>query len=266
MTPLVYYAERDKKKAAKMFDALSTGMATRGCRLRWAEDLGRAERAPAVFYGMSAATCGALRAYQEGARDFYYIDNAYFGRGKYYRITRGALQHSGVPDGRIVDARRLVPHGVEIKPWRPAERDGPILVVLQSELWFELHELPAREWVARVVGALREHTGRDVVVRAKPPPREIDPRTFPEVLAGAWAVVTWSSNAAVQAVLEGVPAFTWVDCAATAMGSKDLSLIERPPTPPGRRRWAQVLASNQWTRAEVASGRAWRDLHEKAPK
>jgi hypothetical protein len=72
--------------------------------------------------------------------------------------------------------------------------------------------------------------------------------------------VCWTSNAAVDAVLAGVPVFCTSPCAAYRMGHADLSKIETPHFPPDREQWAWSLAANQWTLREMASGQCWREL------
>lgn len=49
---------------------------------------------------------------------------------------------------------------------------------------------------------------------------------------------------------------------ARALAETDLTRIETPRYPRDRRRWAAVLADNQWTFAEMAEGAAWRKLNE----
>jgi hypothetical protein len=79
-------------------------------------------------------------------------------------------------------------------------------------------------------------------------------------LVGAWALVTHSSNAAVEALLEGVPVFCTAPCAAYRMGRPDVAAIEAPALPDDREQWAWNLARAQWTLAEMKSGECWRDL------
>jgi hypothetical protein len=51
----------------------------------------------------------------------------------------------------------------------------------------------------------------------------------------------------VMALLDGVRVMCAPECAATYANN--------------RRRWASVLADNQWTIDELAAGRAWRGLN-----
>ncbi|MEQ8504625.1 MAG: hypothetical protein RIB80_04815 [Rhodospirillales bacterium] len=73
-------------------------------------------------------------------------------------------------------------------------------------------------------------------------------------------MVTWTSNAAVDALLAGVPVFCTGDCAASVMGRSDPINIEYPYYPDNRYEWAATLAANQWTLDEIASGMMWAAL------
>jgi hypothetical protein len=81
-----------------------------------------------------------------------------------------------------------------------------------------------------------------------------------EALRDCWALVTWSSAAANEALLAGVPVFTAADCAAALLGRTDFSKIEVPVYPEGRTVWAAALAGQQWSLDEFRHGVAWRTL------
>jgi hypothetical protein len=77
----------------------------------------------------------------------------------------------------------------------------------------------------------------------------------------AHALITWSSAAAVMAVLAGVPVVTMGPCAAAPMAG-DIADVENLPQPE-RESWAGVLADNQWTLDEMRAGKAWEALRLK---
>ena len=200
------------------------------------------------------------QAIREG-RTWFYGDHGYFGRHNapiggpagdvYYRVTRGAYQHDGRGDG---DMGRLERLGVEVKPWR-RDSGGYVLLCPNSPTFFRLHGENIGLWTAGTVETLRRHTTREIRVREK-----TSPRTFAQDLAGAWAVVVFTSACGYLAALEGVPCFATAPCASLAFGSGNLALIETPVRPDNRRELASVLAANQWTLAEIARGQAWERL------
>lgn len=206
----------------------------------------------AAFYGVTAYLMPLIAQAQSDGRDWYYIDNAYFGRMRFWRVTRKSFQHSGIGGA---DRARLRALGLGFRPWRRGGRH--ILVCPQSDAFMRLVAGTRVEaWIAGVQAQLRRTTDREIRVRGKR-----DARPLAADLADCHAVVVHMSNAAVEALIAGVPVFATGSCAASAMGLADLSRIEAPVRPSGRRRWAAVLAANQWTRGEMHSGRCWHELN-----
>ena len=218
---------------------------------------------PAAFYGVHLQTRALFDQCVAEGREYYYIDNGYFRRGHYggfFRVTRNANQHDGSGRHRSTRFDRL---GLTVAPWRGDEGAGAavVIVALQSNWWYGRHGTTRREWLAKVSRQIARATGRVVVLRNKPvgaqrrgqPPLAAD-------LARAWCVVTYSSNVAVDAILAGVPAFVAARCAAWPMASSDLSQIEAPRRPAGRRQWAWNLAANQWRLDEMRDGTCWRGV------
>ena len=118
-------------------------------------------------------------------------------------------------------------------------------------------------WFRGATDAARAYGGgRDVVFR----PHPLEPARFEGIqsvigsleatLADAAGVITFNSNAGVDAVLAGVPTIAW------DRGSMVWELC--PSLPPfqridedARMRWLEHLAYCQWTAAELADGTAW---------
>lgn len=213
---------------------------------------------PAMFYGWAPSTMPLFDEARRDGRDWYYADNAYyFGRGEFFRVTRGAFQHDGNGDA---GPERFERFGIEVKPWRNGGRH--VLVTTQSDLWHrQWCGMSQEQWAEMVVAEIRRHTDRPVDVCHKPSPcyGAHDP-SFESRLDDAWAVVTHSSSTGVKALLEGVPVFSLAPSCLSVMGSADLAEIEAPRRPDGREQWAWNLAANQWTLAEIEDGTCWREI------
>lgn len=191
------------------------------------------------------------RAIAEG-HTWYFGDKAYFGRGDYFRVTRNAYQHTGISD-KPSQMRRLRRWHTHAEPWR---KDGRyIILATHSETYYGLHGTTSNRWINETVRRIREVSDREIIITSK--------NANPAHLhySGAWCLVTMRSNAAVEAVMRGIPVFCTHDCAASAMGLSDLAKIEQPLYPDGRMEWAGVLADNQWTLYEIDNGDAWRALN-----
>lgn len=88
---------------------------------------------------------------------------------------------------------------------------------------------------------------------------EVDTAPLAESLAGAAVLLTWNSNAAVDAQIAGVPTVV-LDCGSMAYEVSgheigDLVRLDRDP-------WAHRLAWKQWSLDEIASGLPFRGLSE----
>jgi hypothetical protein len=224
----------------------------KGCGGTMTDELGYLFDGPAAAFAVPPAWPLLQFARAQG-RDVYYGDHGYFGRKKYYRITKNAYQHDGTGDAtpdRFVSFRRPV------QPWRTS--GGHILVCPNSSVYFELHGLNVDQWLLDVRHQLAAVTDRDVRIRWKVTASPIE-----HDLVDCWAVVVLSSAAAIDGLIAGVPCVTLAPWAATArMGLTDLSQIETPYYPDGREPFLWNLAAQQWTIRELCDGQAWRALQE----
>lgn len=210
---------------------------------------------PVAVYGWTRGLWAIVESAKAAGEPWWYIDNGYFMRGAFFRVTREALQWQGFGTGVAPSgAARLHELDIDWQEWRHGGEH--IVIAQQSAEWYGFAGEGSREaWTARTVAELQQRTSREIQVRPK---TERSP--FGASLAGAWAVVTHSSNCAVDAVVAGVPSFVTGESAAAPMCRRDLSMIERPMRFEDRLRWAAHLAANQWDLEEMRSGRCWHDL------
>jgi hypothetical protein len=209
---------------------------------------------PVAMFG-SPALWEMLQTARREGRDYFYGDHAYFGRKQFYRITANAYQHHGIGE---TDGKRFKAFGRPVQPWRT--KGSHVLVCPQSDTHFRFFGIDGQKWTRDVIAQIRQATDRPVRVRMK-----VDRKPIQDDLRDCWAVVTYSSASALDAMIAGVPVFVLADFAAAALaGLQDLSLIESPIYPDGRERFLGVLADNQWTLSEMSSGMAWALLREQA--
>lgn len=254
------YPSPGKRKAIKMCRAFADGC--HGRVTPAGQD--HLDPGPAFFYGWTNHTVPLIRQCQAQGTDWYYADNAYyFGRGKFFRVTRNALMHDGSGNSGL---GRFEKFGLKVKPWR---KDGRhILITTQSELFYQDRLGTTRAaWTREVVNELRRHTDRDVVICDKPDASSSGnapaAKNFEANLEDAWAMVTYSSSTAVKAVIEGVPVFALAASMVSKIGLDDLARIEEPLYPDNREQVLWNLAANQWTYDEMRDGASWRDLQGK---
>jgi hypothetical protein len=230
-----------------------------GCRISYAEDEHEVLREIPAVWGVLRGSDRILARAKAQSLYFFYIDHAYFdrGHGKTYRITRNGYEAGDV---RKCPVDRLVALDLEIEPWRKSGRE--IIVCPPTAHFMEAHD--CLDWLETTLTQLGSITDRPIIVREKPKPGE---RAVPlrEALQTAHALVTHSSNVAIEAVCIGTPVFVAPASAAAPVGRTDLLQIEEPAYPE-RADWLAHLSYNQFSLDEIADGRAWRmllDLEER---
>jgi hypothetical protein len=192
------------------------------------------------------------RAAREG-RPFWHIDNGFYlpARGTahgYYRCT-----YRGMSPILLRDPAPRPDLRVKMQPWR---RDGRhVLLALPGASFGRAMGINVRSWLAHIEGRLRILTDRPIVVRPKTFTKPLAPD-----LAGAWALVTHSSNVAVDAVIAGIPVFVAAESPAAPVGRTDLDIEN--PVMPDREAWWASLMNQQFTLPEMASGTAWRLMRQ----
>lgn len=173
---------------------------------------------------------------------------------------RADFRNRGMPDDRL----KLL--NVELKPWR---RDGKHILLCGQVPWDAsvdmCQDYPG--WLQFIAGQLRYHSKREVRFRPHPlgnvgPLEGCTYSTVPiaEDFKDCWAVVTFNSNSSIEALMEGIPIFTFdVGAMAKDITNHWIQDIERPSMH-AREQFFADLAYCQWTPEEMKSGAAWKHL------
>jgi hypothetical protein len=249
------YPMHSKAKSVAICQAFA-----RGCR---GEVVGPRERwlpEPSFFYGISDENQEhwAQALLHQDKIDWYYSDNSYFDktRGTHFRVTKNRLQHTGLGTS---DGSRFASLGIEIKPWRTAGKH--IVVCPQSDDFMRRIVGYNGNWLADTTQALMLRTERPLKVRHWQRDKAAAAATLHEDLRDAWALVTWSSAAAIEAILAGIPAVVSGQCAAKCVSIRMDEIETADPQGIDRHEWAAVLADNQWDLHEIKRGAAWSHLN-----
>jgi len=199
-------------------------------------------------------------------RDFYYVDTGYFGNGvskMYHRIVKNDLQHGDVRSCRDDRWRQL---NIDLPQGRRTGRK--IIIAAPDEKPCRFYGIDRGQWIADVTAKIRLYTDRPILLRERA--RERQQRVIADplhrVLADdVHALVTFNSNAAVESILAGVPAFVLAPAhAAAPVANRDLDQIESPswPDPDKLLAWACHLAYGQFHVRELRDGNALKTLQE----
>jgi len=153
---------------------------------------------------------------------------------------------------------------IQLKPYSRGEK---VILCAQVPWDASVDNHDHKEWVLNTAVRLKSVTKRPVVFR--PHPRATLPKIdfceyslkpLSEDLKTAHCVVTYNSNSAVEALIEGKPVFAFDEGSmAWELANKNLNDIEDPQYP-NRQQWARNLAFCQWTLEEMREGLTWRHL------
>lgn len=249
MRPPVVYLAQGERTSPKFCRAFA-----RGCGSHHVTDRPELFDGDVAMFGSPKLWHVLEQAIADG-RNTYFGDHGYFGRGNYYRITKNGFQHNGRGDA---SSERFDSFRLDIKPWR--SRGGHILICPPDTVTGILYGFSPEGWLDAVISKIKSVSDRPIRVRQR-----ICATTgvsLSEDFENCWSLVTWRSNAAVEALLEGIPVFPIGNCAASVMGLSDLSKIEKPARPRGRKQFFSNLAANQWTIGEIDNGDAWAVLNK----
>ena len=169
-----------------------------------------------------------------------------------------------------------------LKPWK--DTGNKIIILGQhhtSEQWAGMPSMD--KWFENQIQEIRKHTDRAIEIR--PHPRNpiglnvkkysnvsikypimdkatIDDTDFKKTLNDAWAVVNYSSNPAMEAVINGVPVFVSQDSLCHEVGNTSFENINNP-TKPDRQNWAYKLSYTEWFADEIAEGKPWKRIKKR---
>jgi len=198
-----------------------------------------------VYYGFDYLQ--QMLKKREKGEPFVFMDHAYFDRGydkANFRVLYNQIHQTGIVHDLPIDRKPAE------KPWKQGSKIFVIPVAPNCATWHG-----ADSWTSRTVAAIRKFTDREVIVKPKNGP------PLSTMLDKAWAVVSHSSVAAVEAAQNGVPVFGPETSPGYAVGLSDLSKIESPAFP-DRDDWLKTLSYSQFHLSEIRSGKAWRTLEQ----
>lgn len=227
-----------------------------------------------TFYGILAGSGEVYKKCLQARRDFYFMDHGYFGNAHepphYLRITKNSHCQTQITH---TDSDRW--NALFAKPILDWNLTGSKILVLPPTNAIA-DFFGARAWLNNTLEILKQHTDREIDIREKPfnPPTKTDkygatvkikvPTNHqpPIVWSNYHACVTYNSNTAVTALLNGVPVFCNPDtCAVAPVAGSDYSQIETPRYG-DREQLFYSLAYNNFSMKEMANGTAWEILSE----
>jgi len=212
------------------------------------------------------------RCWEEG-RTFYYMDTGYFGNERsdaningwkyWHRIVKNDLQH-----GEIISRSddRLRHFNKKFHPWKKNGRK--ILIAKPDEKPMRFYDYDLDTWLEHTISEIKKYTDRPIIVRDRAAKRidRIATNTLQEALDDdVFALVTFNSVAATEAIFHGIPAFTLAPAnAASPVALQDLTKIDTPYYPDKDKlyAWACHLSYGQFHISELKNGSAMEILEK----
>jgi hypothetical protein len=190
-------------------------------------------------------------------RPFFQVDNGFWkpSRGQphgYYRLMYSRPDPVFVTDLTLLQQRMRDGGPDLIVPYKPLRQAGEhVLIAMPGEEFGRAHGLDMRPWMKTIVERVRTVTKRRVVVRDR-----MATSSLAYDLRHCWAMVTHSSNVAVDALLAGIPVFVEPTSMAAPVGNLSLDKLETPTFPAGDLfyTWWTSLMCQQFTFAEMRKG------------
>jgi hypothetical protein len=218
---------------------------------------------PVIFRGMAGRKIVTLCEKQN--RPYYYIDTGYIGnmqkRKDWHRMVLSGMQHSDINWNMPDDRFKLISRNKEYLNFPGWKKDGrSILVVTPSEKPCKFYGINRDEFVNSTLETLATHTDRPVIVRDKVNRRDRvgNGSIYKQLDNDIFAVVTYNSIAATEAIGYGIPCFTLAPNAADEFCEKDLTLIETPmyADKDKIKKWQHWLGYCQYRPQEMTDGTA----------
>jgi hypothetical protein len=229
---------------------------------------------PILVRGISAGSFINHAAYHK--RDYYFMETGYLGnyrsannttgRKVYHRIEKNAMQQRrflDVPYDRWEELCKFDPR-LTYRGWRKPGKN--ILLIMNTDKPFNYYGVNRDQWIQKTIATIQAHTDRPIVIREKVGRAErVTTDTIYDALdKDVWALVTFNSIAAVEAIQSGIPAFALAPTAAAPVASADLTQIENPYRPHEDivMKWLASVAYGQFSIDEIVRGQAWRMVQE----
>ena len=254
--------------------------ADRFYRFHWPDWDKKLDNVEVAFQGLIRNTHEVYEKCLETNTKFYYFDQPYFFMSGYqphkkfndiwYRIIVNNTQKNFISKSQKYEDRykeicKTTSKGITLKKWRPS--GNHILVIPPSYHTAKWYGIDRAVWESDIVAKLKRHTDREIRIRHKyignmDVGNKIR-KPLEEDLRDCWAMVSWHSMCAVEAVLNGVPSFTSEHSPAkpVSLNLSHLDCIEEPHMPE-REQWLYSLLGAQFTLKEMQSGYAYNFLQD----
>lgn len=198
------------------------------------------------------------------------IEKGFVNRDDYYMVGFNGLNNRANFRVNHQPSDRWEQLGVTLKPFH--DRRKNIVICGQVPTDASVQNVDIIEWSVDTVKQAKRISTRPIVFRPHPLAIDRTPaiigaatsvKPIEKELEDAFVVVTYNSNTAVEAIIEGVPAVACDEGSmAWTVAGHDIRSINSPlvPVESFRQQWANNLAYTQWNINEFHEGLPWQHL------
>lgn len=269
---LAFYATLAKQREENLANAFVAGAKRHGIdavvRSKAAASVNDAD--VAVVFGIKGS--GVIEQFREAGKRALLIDKGFTRDTGHYKVCWGMSPLRYFMRGTR-DTRRLNKLPLDLKPLRSHGEN--VVYAGSSQKYCTVNRLgDATSYANVIIDAVRAQSQRPIIYRPKPSWAEArpingttfsrPPRSLQDELHNAHCLITHGSNAAVEAVIAGIPAIVLGDGVAAPVCRRDLENIEQLffPSENERWQWLSNLSYCQFTLDEMHNGTAWEILEE----
>jgi len=209
-----------------------------------------------------------IRRQREAGKDVVVIDSGYLKRGggadSYYMVGLNGLNGRADFRNKNMPYDRFKALGIEVKP----RQEGKHILLCGQVPWdASVDHIDMAAWLDNAVAEINRVTDRPIVFRPHPKyPNAIvggcahSMESLEDDLKNCHAVVTFSSNTAVEAAIQGIPVFAFDEGSMALPVANTKWAKLKDPCLPDRTQWLNNLAYCQWTPEEMSKGLPWKHL------
>ena len=200
------------------------------------------------------------------------LEKGYVHRDKYYSAGFGGLNGRAFFRNKKSPADRWLDLKTELVPYKE-NKDGHYIVCGQVPTDASVQHVDINEWTAKTCNYIKTNFTDNVIFRPHPLALDRTPlidgirtstRPLSADLENCKAVITFNSNAGVDATIAGVPIFAEDRGSMVYEFSIGKLELMRYPIISDRTEWAFNLAYTQWNIKEMSNGLPWQHLMREA--
>lgn len=208
-----------------------------------------------VIHGVLRGNSEIIKQAEASRIPWVYMDNAgHYFPDMYKRITINGTAPTTIHGGKRFE------HNTQFRPWRGGT--GSKIIVLPPSPPY-MDTFGARDFLNYLAHNVNIYTNKEIVIRAKPAKGKLAP-DWRTQLKDAYAVITWGSALALDAMIQGVPTISLGYCPAkyVSFNLEDLANPEKLSQEPDRISCMDNLTWSCFRREELSMAwdQVWRNF------